>query len=258
MTGLELEIIYNSDKEKYILEKNEEFKKNYDSMEKEGFRTIINLKKMQELINIIVSFYEFKYPNIMLQSMKFSDDYAEMLDAKRISKMLDLKQLKWRLYCDFVQFLDYSYFNFIKLYKKRETIHDVPDILLRINADGSINEKMLDKLVEYEFIDSVEGVCCAKELYNKFLESKNKVDYSQLKDCIKYYDYNIMFRNELLKLIPLALFYSKDTLPEYGYIRAKSFIRTFNMEYGLDMNLEELDEILNKDNSEICRKRKMI
>ena len=43
----------------------------------------------------------------------------------------------------------------------------------------------------------------------------------------------------------LKMLYS--SLPEHGYIRAKRFMRMFNKEYDLDLNMEKLDSIMSID-----------
>ena len=43
----------------------------------------------------------------------------------------------------------------------------------------------------------------------------------------------------------LKMLYS--SLPERGYIRAKSFMKMFNKEYDLDLNMEKLDSIMSID-----------
>lgn len=55
----------------------------------------------------------------------------------------------------------------------------------------------------------------------------------------------------VLQTIPLSLIYSPNTLPEYGYVRAKSFVRMISKEYGIDIDLDEANEIIKTTNDKI-------
>ena len=46
------------------------------------------------------------------------------------------------------------------------------------------------------------------------------------------------------------MIYSKSTLPEYGYIRAKRFIRMINKEYDLNLTTDRIDQIMGIDYSD--------
>ena len=66
-------------------------------------------------------------------------------------------------------------------------------------------------------------------------------------EIIKRHKAQTTIRNKVLQLVPLQIIYSD---PIYGYYRAKSFVRMFNREYNLDLNLNEVEGILRKDYSE--------
>ena len=78
---------------------------------------------------------------------------------------------------------------------------------------------------------------------------ETNIDYSELQKRIQDHKNSVGLRNKVLELVMLNLLYSKNALPENGYIRAKRFMRMFNKEYNLDLNMEKLDEIMGVDYS---------
>ena len=86
MTGLEIENFYSSNEEKYILEKNKEFIELYKEMLKKGLHPIINISQMQEMIYDIVSFYEFKYPSELCDSIK-NFNYKEETKKRKYKRV---------------------------------------------------------------------------------------------------------------------------------------------------------------------------
>lgn len=76
---------------------------------------------------------------------------------------------------------------------------------------------------------------------------KNKLDYSELRACIYDHDSDLELRHGVLQLVAIKLLYSRNTVPERGYERAKRFINEFNDALGLTLSTDEIDEILNRD-----------
>ena len=250
MTGLELENFYKADNEIYILNKNNYFT-HYERImcREKGMNPIINREQMQDLINKIVMFYEFKYPNHMLNSLEHRFDEEEIEKTIEISKMLDFEQLKFRLYHDYIQFLECSYEAHIRLKRPTKHLWELTDTDIRVDSDGIIEPYDLEGLKEYQFLDSIIGITRIEDLYGRFASIDTNVDYSELTRWIERHKFNLTIRNKVLNVIPYALLYSKTTMPNYGYIRAKSYIRTFNREYNLRMTMDELDEIIARDYS---------
>ena len=54
-------------------------------------------------------------------------------------------------------------------------------------------------------------------------------------------------RHRILQLVALKLLYSRNTIPERGYERAKRFINEFNKKLDLTLSTEQIDEIINRD-----------
>lgn len=63
------------------------------------------------------------------------------------------------------------------------------------------------------------------------------------------YDHNcdVELRNKVLQLVALKLLYSRRTIPERGYERAKRFINEFNKKMNLNISTEEIDNVISKD-----------
>lgn len=253
MTVLEWENFRALDERKYILEENKEFLKYYLRMHKQGFKSIIDIYHIQRLINEIVEFYEVKYPNKLLSELEYSCNISDdSLEAIKISRMFDMKQLKFRLPHDYNQFLECSYEGLVRLQKPKKNLADPNDLeqyYVEIGTGGFVNDYAVKILQKYHFLDDASGINCADDLLNRFASIETEVNYSELKKWVDGYNYDVSLRNWVLKLIPLAMLYSKTTRPEYGYVRAKSFVRTFNKEYNLKLDLEELDFIMSRDYS---------
>lgn len=250
MTILEYENFHKADDERYILNKNNDFT-HYEWIMKRScdFAPIINRDKMQDLINKIVMFYEFKYPNYLLSTLQHSFEQEEVKNALEIAKMLDFEELKSRLHHDYIQFLECSYGGHICLKKPRKHLWELTEKSIRVDSDGIIEPYDLESLEEYQFLDDITGITRIEDLYGRYHSIDTNVDYSALTRWVEKHRFNLKIRNKVLNVIPFAFIYSKSTFPEYGYIRAKSYIRTFNREYKLKMDLEEIDEIMNRDYS---------
>ena len=92
----------------------------------------------------------------------------------------------------------------------------------------------IEKLKENNWLKNIEGIETASDLLGRLIENPIDIDYSKLDEMLKERKANLQLRNMILELIPLKILYS--SLPQYGYPRAKSFIRMFNKEYNLDMD----------------------
>ena len=54
----------------------------------------------------------------------------------------------------------------------------------------------------------------------------------------------------------LKLIYSRNTIPEYGYERAKKLINEFNRKLNINIKTNRIDEIINKDYSNVKKLKK--
>lgn len=71
MTGLEIENFYKLDKKEYVLERNKEFLKVYKKMLEDNC-CYLEIDELQNLIDEIVLFFEFKYPNKMFKDVIYN------------------------------------------------------------------------------------------------------------------------------------------------------------------------------------------
>ena len=62
----------------------------------------------------------------------------------------------------------------------------------------------------------------------------------------------------MLEFVALKLLYSRRTIPERGYERARRFMDEFNKKLGLNLSMERLDNIMNRDYKEDRSKVKII
>lgn len=261
MTGLEWENFLKLDSEEYVIEKNEDFLKFYQQRKKEGYFLILNLKEIQMLIDEVTRFFEFKYPTEMLLIVNDQIDLKEktFVDCVNISRKLDINQLKYRLSHDQVRFLECSYGHYIRLTRERKKLYDITYFGVRVDSKGYIEKVDLEGLVEEDFLRDINGVNRIEDLLGRFMVADTSVDYSELTRYVENHKINVVLRNRVLELIMLSLMYSNGELPEFGYTRAKSFMRMFNKEYNLNLNMDRLDEIMKVDysnNEEVKRKIK--
>ena len=214
MTGLEFNNFMSLDKRKYILEENKEFLKWYSEMEKQGFKSFINICQMQDLINQITMFYEFKYPNVLFDSMRYNINLEACNKAKEISKMLDFEQLKFRLYHDYVQFLECSYQHHVTLNTPKIGWGNLDSMMVRISSNGEVDKYDLNCLKEYNFIDDIEEIERIEDLYGRFESIDTDVDYSELKRWIYLHKYYVSLRNRVLNLVKMNFLFKKNKSPK--------------------------------------------
>lgn len=248
MTGIEIENFYNADSKEYVLSMNEEFKNLLKVLEeKDNYTPIISVLEMQDLMSRIVSFYEFKYPDNMFYQLRCIDSFDKVIAD--VAKKLDFYQLKYRISHDQCQFLDCNYGQCLTIKKNKAKLWEPSMTFLNVNSDGTFDKFDLNRLVEDGFVDSVNEDTTIDELYGKLFASSKELEYDSITEAVVRHKDSIIVRNEILKLIPLNMIYSDSSLPEYGIVRAKSFIRSFNKEYELDLNLDKVLEIMDKDYS---------
>lgn len=251
MTIYEAENFYNQDEQNYILNQNKKIINFIDDKKNDGIHLDLNIEQLQQLIDSIVIFFEFKYPNSFLHDLRYqsNDENERFKTCQTISNQLDISQLKYHLHHDAVNFLECSYSNMVEITKEKKNSWDLTNLIININSNGEIDVDDLNNLKEFKFLDNIEGLHLASDLLGRFIESPIDVNYSNLTKAINKHKANIKLRNMILELIPLKLIYSNSTLPEYGYIRAKNFVRMFNKEYNLKLELNEVDEIMKRDYS---------
>lgn len=119
--------------------------------------------------------------------------------------------------------------------------------LLRADSDtGKVDvDYEIDDIVENKDIILDELLVLFKEKYS------DKFDFKNLEECIYDHNCDVELRKRILQLVALKLLYSKNTIPERGYERAKRFINEFNKHLNLDLSTKEIDDLINTDYSNI-------
>ena len=269
MTIAKAEKFYEQDLKEYEIEKNKDFLNWLKKEISNGYRCYIEPKELQELIDNIVNWYELKYPERELEYFE-GTRFINFKDIKSISNVMNIRQLLFRLphkqlclmECGYRakgwgsnpiyengKIVDWESLIYMRINKKNE---DDDDLLwdkvtyFFLRADHMTGKVSMDYELE-EFLDSEEDLNL-DELLSIFKEKySDELDFTELKESVYNHDCDMELRNRVLQLVALKLLYSRNTIPERGYERAKRFINEFNKKLGLSLSTEQIDEIINRD-----------
>lgn len=244
MTGVEWENFEKLNDQKYILVKNKVFMRDYQQKFKE---ITLDLNEIQTLINWLTQFFEFKYPEEVLNKIRENPEADNIYECMNISKKLDIKQLKVRLTASQLRFLECEYTSYIQIKREKRNLWQLSSLMIRVDKQGKINPYDLEALKEEEFLTDIDGVTRVEDLLGRFMGIETDVDYHDLEKTVKNHKYNVSLRKQVLELTMLSLFYSNH--PKNGYIRAKGLMRMFNKEYDIKLNMEEIDQLMEIDYS---------
>ena len=115
-----------------------------------------------------------------------------------------------------------------------------------LHADHMTGEVSNDYELE-EYLDSEENLNL-DELFSIFKEKyTDELDFTELKESVYDHNCDMELRHRILQLVALKLLYSRNTIPERGYERAKRFINEFSKKLGLELSTEQIDEIIHRD-----------
>ena len=98
-----------------------------------------------------------------------------------------------------------------------------------------------------EYVDSKENISLDELLVVLSEKYVDELDFTELKESVYDHDCDMELRHRVLQLVALKLLYSKNTIPERGYERAKRFINEFNKKLNLTLSTEEIDEAIGRD-----------
>lgn len=270
MTIAEADRFYEQDSRKYDLSKNKELQNWLKDSIKNGYHSFIDIEHLQELIDRIAHWYEIKYPE---REMEFYEGtiYFDFENIKSLSKVMDMKQLMYRLphrqlcliECDYRSYgegiedvynedgkvVGHKSFLFMRINKKDidhntlSTFNEIPYFLLQAYSDdGAVCiDRDLSNNVSVDNINLDDLLLIFKEKYD------NKLEFKELEECIHDHNCDIELRRQILQLVALKLIYSQNTIPARGYERAKRFINEFNKKLGIILSTAEIDEIMNRD-----------
>ncbi|MBQ6324376.1 MAG: hypothetical protein IJI22_06065 [Bacilli bacterium] len=273
MTIVQAERFYEQDKKDYELGNNKEFLSWLKSSITDGYHCFMGIDELQKMIDTIANWYEIKYPE---RELEFYEGIRHMdtdfQDTKRISNVMNIKQLLFRLpsrqyslmkcgyrargwshhmICDDAGNPKLKALIFMHIGKKNVEqdimlCEELPYFSLRANDVTG------DVFVDYDVKEYLNGESnLSLEQLLKIFEEKyaDELDFTELKECVYDHDTNMELRHRILQLVALKLLYSRNTIPERGYERAKRFINEFNKKLGLTLSTEEIDEIMNRDYS---------
>lgn len=264
MTIEQVNTFYMQDRKKYEIKNNKEFLNWLEKSIKNGYNCFINKEELQSLIDNITIWYEIKYPERELEYYEgIKTIYFQ--NIKKISNVMNIEQLFLRLSHNQLNLMKSNYRSKIiiqkPIYENDKKVDWRNEIIIQINKkneeynifQGALPyysvraEQKTGKvlLIDYESIKCTENINLEQLLI--ILNENEELDSTQLKTCIYNHECDIELRNKILQLVALKLLYSKNTTPERGYERAKRFINEFNKKLNLNLSLEEINEIINKD-----------
>lgn len=281
MTIAEAEHFYKQDKHLYELNKNKEFLNWLKEQIENGYHCYIEIKELQDLINKLTYWYEMKYPDRELDYYNGIID-EEFENIEKMSKVMSLKQLLLRLTDRQMSIINCHYrssgFRQYPIYENGQLIRWKSEIVLTILNKAKDDEFWSDELPRFSVgADPKTGIATCPEELIKFTEKENlyinelyeilnnyeeELDTTELQECLYDNSCDLTLRYKLLQLVALSILYSKNTIPEYGYERAKRFINEFNKKMNLELSTEEIDEIISRDyrsentNNNVVTKRK--
>ncbi len=268
MTIAQTERFYEQDTKDYEIEKNKDFLNWLKASIKDGYHCFMETEELQELINNIVNWYEIKYPERELEYFE-GTRHMNFQDIKRISDVMNIRQLL-RLPHNQLCLMECGYrakgWGQHPIYKNGKEVDWKVQIFMRIDrkneeecnpllgkasyfllhADHMTGEVSKDYELE-EYIDNDENINLDEllSIFNK--KYIDELDFTELKECVYDHNRDMELRHRILQLVALKLLYSRNTIPERGYERAKRFINEFNEKLGLTLSAEQIDEIIHRD-----------
>ncbi len=267
MTIAQAERFYEQDTKDYEIEKNKDFLNWLKASIKDGYHCFIETEELQELINNIVNWYEIKYPERELEYFE-GTRHMNFQDIKKISDVMNIGQLLYRLphnqlclmKCGYRakgwgqhpifkngKEVDWKVQIFMKIERKNEEeCNPWKASYFLLHADHMTGE--VSKYYELEeYVDNDENINL-DELLSIFNEKYiDELDFTELKESVYDHNCDMELRHRILQLVALKLLYSRNTIPERGYERAKRFINEFNKKLGLTLSAEQIDEIIHRD-----------
>lgn len=259
----ELRSFYKEDKRFYDLKENKKFLIMFNHLIDEGYNLFIGIDDMQDLIDRLFNWYEIKYPE---REFDFYDGEVTLDFAikKELSDLMDINQLLFRLTDNQVKFLrgnyrskdEMEYFIYdgnVKLGTGVKVIFKIgrnstdryylkyKDFIVRADAVSGV----LD--IDYEVLKYVDADnITLDDLFKNFSENySDRLEFKELEDAINDKFIDNYLRDKLLEFVSLKLLYSKQTIPERGYVRAKRFIDEFNKKLDLSLTYDEIDKVMN-------------
>lgn len=250
MNGIEEKNFYKKDKKQYELRNNKEFLKYLKDIINNGYVMNIDIDMLQKLIDIIVQWYEWKYPE-----KEFKHNW---LQSKPMSKMMTIDELQLRLTSmqEYILNCPYSAGLFFTN-DKNETMTSIKMMKKHISHDFFESDYIMVDVKTKDGNVSVSGELkkyinkdeiALEKLFDIFNEKySDEFELHDLKECVFNHQCSVELRNIIIQLAATKLLYSKNTDPDFGYKRAIKLIDEFNNELGLSISRQSIDTIMNQD-----------
>ena len=225
-----------------------------------GYNVYSNIDDINELIDIIVKWYEFKYSKGSLEVV-YSNYVTKKYNQSGNIVSCDIDELYTNMgYYELMYRIPIELHSIIECHYKGEKC--VEDIKLPINNNStsikssiSVNFNKHDgnltviSLVILERYFKIKAKCI-EDLLNKEKFSKkidySKLDFSEIENAVVTHNLDLELRDKIFDLIVLKLFFS-DENNYFGYIRAKKFIDEFNCNIkGVNLSIEKLNNMIEK------------
>ena len=269
MTIAEAERFYEKDTKDYEIEKNKDFLTWLKTSIKNGYHCFMKTEELQELIDSVVNWYEIKYPERELEYFE-GTRHLGFQGIRRISDVMDIRQLLFRLPHNQLCLMECGYrakgWGQCPIYENGKEIDLKVQIFMKINKKNKEEcnpwyggttyfllqaDYMTGEVLNYyeleDYIDNEENISL-DELLSVFNEKySNELDFTELTESVYDHNCDMELRDRILQLVALKLLYSRNTIPERGYERAKRFINEFNKKLGLELSTEQIDEIIHRD-----------
>ena len=252
---------YKKDNKSYELKRNKEFLNWLKNQIKNGYSCSLEIEEMQELIDNIAKWYEFKYPE-----KSFEKDKSNNIES--ITDLMSVEQFLFRLPSSQLSLLNGDYrahgYSRKEIYRNGDLVGYKPIIFIHIDRKTGINP-YIEKLPTFlifadintgdilksrdldEYVNKEESINLEEllKIYDeKYTES---LDFSELSEVINNHKVDMELRKKLLKLAALKILYSKNTTPARGYERAKNFIIEFRKKLDIALSKKEIEEIINEE-----------
>ena len=242
----------------------------------EGYELFIGIDEMQDMIDRLAAWYEIKFPEreFDFYDGKMTSDFSKF---KELSDVMDIKQLFFRLTDNQQKLLEGLYRSNVQ---KNYPIYDMDKVVgvskkVYYKVERTENDKYFSKYKDFVVsADAETGLVDMDYEIEKYVsdneidvynlvklfidEHYDKLDFSELEKASnnKYLDNYL--RDRLLEFVALKLLYSRKTTPFRGYERAKRFMDEFNKKLGLNLSMDRLDNIMNRDYKEDRSKVKIV
>lgn len=238
---------HRQDKYLYDIKKNKNLLQWIKKAINNGYHLYIDIDEIQDMINKITCWYEFKYPEHEFECEE-GIIHANFKNIKNLSQEMNFKQLCYRLFNKQLCLMECNYRSVGG--SSKPIYNELGEI---IDFKSFIHIPIKNKITNYEssiqsspsgIIENNNKNITLDQLLILLKENNNNLDLKRLEECIFDHNCDLDLRNQIFQLVALKLIYSNNTSAEYGYKRAKLFTNEMNKNLNLNLNTIEMDNIV--------------